>query len=99
MKVSQMASTRTGNPVANQFILKGTFNGGQELGMLHCSEVFQSYNSIIAVKATGQVYLDKTYWDYSRTTSKYRNKFLGMTTPEIKANIKAGDIKLVDLNQ
>ena len=78
MKAENMTSAR-GNSIPNQFILEGTFNGGQELGLLHCSEVFQSYDSIIAVKATGQTFLDKNTWDYSVTTSKYRNQFLGET--------------------
>jgi hypothetical protein len=39
---------------------------------------FQSYNSVIAIrKNDGSIELDENYWDYSKTTGKYRNKFLG----------------------
>ena len=43
-------------------------------------------------------YLDKKYWNFSNTTSKYRNKFLNETTKETIAKIKSGEYKLVDLN-
>ena len=97
MKVQNMTSSR-GNKVANQFILEGTFNGGQELGMLHHSEVFQSYNKIIVVKATGQTILDINAWDCSVTTSKYRNQFLGESKKETQAKIDSGEYLLADLN-
>ena len=62
---------------------------------------FQSYDSII-VKTTFEdgeraVYLDKTYWNYSKTTSKYRSVFLGESTKETERKIKGGLYKLVDL--
>lgn len=59
---------------------------------------FQSYNSIIAVKTPDGVKLDTNFWDYSPTTIKYRNKFLGETAKETKAKIKSGEYKLVNLN-
>ena len=60
---------------------------------------FQSYNSMIAmVSFDGKIYLDSYYWDYSKTTSKYRNRFLNMTTKEIKEAIKEGKITLTNLN-
>ena len=85
-----MRSTRTGNNVANQFIIytnKGTY--------------FQSYSSIIAFirKKDSKVFLDSYYWDYSRTTSKYRNIFLNETTEETKRKIKEGIYKLANLNK
>src|SRR3990172_1893335 len=52
--------------VPNQFVLE-TPDG----------EAFQSYQSIIALKKGGQVYLDERTWNYSKTTGKYRNRFLG----------------------
>tara|TARA_R110000787_G_C13443394_1_gene446717 strand:+ start:55 stop:312 length:258 start_codon:yes stop_codon:yes gene_type:complete len=83
--------SRAGNPVANQFILTGD-NGHQ---------VFQSYNSIIAIKQAGDnpVLLDETYWNYSVTTSKYRDQFLGETTDETKAKIDSGEYLLAELNR
>ena len=60
---------------------------------------FQSYNTIIAFKLnSGFIMLDKDKWDYSVTTSKYRNKFTGLTTQETKKKIESGEIQLVDLN-
>jgi hypothetical protein len=96
-----MESPRTGHPVANQFTI--TTDDGL---------YFQSYRSIIAFipninymnahKSEFQymkVFLDATYWDYSVTTSKYRNAFLNDTTKGIKEKIKTGYYELVDLNK
>ena len=89
-KVNNMRSPK-GNLVANQFIV-------------HTPEAtfFQSYNSLI-VKTTfedGQrvVYLDEYFWNYSRTTSKYRSEFLGENTKETKEKIQKGIYKLTNLN-
>lgn len=86
MKVENMTSPQ-GNKVANQFII--TDKG---------DEYFQSYNSIIAKRSKGKIYLDEYYWDYSRTTGKYRNEFLGEYIAETRKKIKSGEYKLVDLN-
>lgn len=60
---------------------------------------FQSYRSIIiACWFEGETYLDKNYWDYSTTTGRYRNIFLGETKRETEAKIKSGEYRLVDLN-
>ena len=47
----------------------------------------------------GDIYLDRNYWDYSVTTSKYRNLFLGETKRETEKKIKSGEYILTDLNQ
>ena len=86
MKVENMTSPQ-GNKVANQFII--TDKG---------DEYFQSYNSIIAKRSNGKIYLDDVFWDYSRTTGKYRNEFLGEGIAETRKKIKSGEYKLVDLN-
>lgn len=91
MRVENMTSPN-GNPVPNQFIIK-----------TKDTAVFQSYSSTIVRIEYGpdgkeKVFLDKDKWDYSRTTSKYRNLFLGKTTQQIKARIKSGEYQLVDLN-
>lgn len=86
MKVSNMTS-RNGNDVPNQFLI--------EDGVI---QYFQSYSSIIAKRVNGELFLDERYWDYSSTTSKYRNMFTGMDTKETKAAIASGEITLVDLN-
>lgn len=97
MKVKNMESTK-GNTVPNQFIIEAipVSIGGSLL--LDC-DVFQSYNSIIAVRdLTGRVYLDPVYWDYSVTTGKYRNQFLGENKAETQKKIDSGEYVIVDLN-
>jgi len=92
MKVENMTSS-SGNKVANQFVLiDGDF------------EYFQSYDSII-IKVDNskghfdqQVYLDENMWDYSKTTGKYRNQFLGETKKETQEKIDSGKYILVNLN-
>lgn len=60
---------------------------------------FQSYNVIVAKKAKGKTILDKDYYDYSRTTIKYRNMFLGMLAASVNKAIKEGKITLGKLNK
>ena len=43
-------------------------------------------------------YLDEHYWDYSATTGKYRNQFLGEGIAETRAKIESGEYILIDLN-
>ena len=86
-KVKQMTSSRSGNPVANQFIIY-TAEG----------DYFQSYDSIIVVNNHGEITLDSNTWDYSRTTSKYRNEFLGEGIAETRAKIESGEYTLANLN-
>lgn len=62
--VTNMESPRSGNPVANQFII--TTEDG---------ETFQSYQTPIA-KKSGYVYTVSSDWNYSRTTSKYFYQWL-----------------------
>lgn len=88
MKVSNMQST-SGNKIANQFIIN--HNGKM---------FFQSYNSIIAmIDNDGKIYLDNYYWDYSVTTSKYRNIFLNEKKPNTEKKIKDGLYTLINLNE
>ena len=89
IKVKQLAN--------NQFIVK---EGDVQY--------FQSYDSIIAKRLADTnayieptktlLFLDKTYWNYSKTTSKYRNQFLGETTKETQAKIDSGEYVLTALN-
>ena len=83
MKVENMVSSR-GNYVPNQFIITDD-------GM----EIFQSYETIIAIKDKGKITLDNNALEYSRTTSKYLYLFLGMDRKEI---IKDSTIIYKDLN-
>ena len=88
VKVSNMTSNN-GNDIPNQFIIKT--NEG---------EYFQSYQTVIAFKdyKNNKLYLDTNY-DYSRTTSKYRNMFLNDTTKNIERKIKEGIYILTNLNK
>lgn len=87
-----MNNTKTSNAwgVPNQFEIK-TPQG------LH----FQSYESIIAFipNNSDKIQLDSYYWNYSRTTSKYRNLFLNETTKETQAKIDSGIYTLTNLNE
>ena len=87
VNVANMQSAR-GNDVPNQFMIYADSG---------C--YFKSHNSIIAFRdLNGNVTLDKRTWDYSNTTGKYRNQFLGETKKETEAKIKDGTYKLADLN-
>lgn len=61
---------------------------------------FQSYDSIIAFIPNdgGKVKIDRTYWDYSKTTGRYRNQFLGENKAETLAKINSGEYELTNLN-
>jgi hypothetical protein len=90
MKVQNMKSN-SGREVANQYII---FDSEYT--------AFQSYQSVI-VKITWEdgerkVYLDEDKWDYSKTTGKYRNLFLGEKKAETEKKIKDGTYTLIDLN-
>ena len=61
-------------------------------------KTFQSYDSIIAIVENNKITLDKYTWDYSTTTGKYRNQFLGETKKETQHKIDNGTYKLDDLN-
>ena len=87
-KVENFKSIRSGNPIANQFRI--TLQNG--------TEVFQSYNSIIAVKVNGLTFLDRTCWNYSNTTSRYRKEFLNEDTKTTKQKIKDDVYVLMNLN-
>lgn len=90
MKVQNMTSPRSGQPVANQYIIE---DGNDKF--------FQSYNSIIAVKRFGKyprTMLDERYWNYSVTTGKYRNQFLGEGIADTRKKIESGEYQLNDLN-
>jgi len=96
LKVENMISSR-GNTVANQFIIYA--NDGK---------YFQSYDSIIAFIPNGnykpeligdyRAKLDEKYWNYSTTTGKYRNLFLGEDRKETEKQIKRGNYILTNLN-
>jgi len=90
MKVSNITNSNN-NVVANQFII---YDDNKTY--------FQSYKSIIVrierLEGKEITYLDPVYYNYSRTTSKYRNAFLGESTKEIESKIKRGVYILENLN-
>ena len=94
IKVENMQN-RMGKPVVNQFIINQIDNEIKRT-------IFQSYKSIIAMKGdngdTFQIYLDNDTWDYSSTTGRYRNVFLGEDIHETRKKIKYNEYILVDLN-
>ena len=86
-RIQNMQSAR-GNDIPNQFRIftdEGVY--------------FQSYSSIIAFKPhSGRIVLDSRKWDFSVTTGKYRNQFLGETKAETQRKIDNGTYELRDLN-
>jgi len=88
VRVRNMCGREYGK-VANQFIID-----------TEEASYFQSYETVIvrAPRGPGKTQLDKNAWDYSKTTGKYRNKFLGETKKETEAKIANGTYDLVDLN-
>jgi len=99
MKVENITSNN-GNKIANQFIVTDKHEMGNKI------EYFQSYSSMIAKKIYDDIgayvvetFLDKKYWNYSNTTGKYRNIFLGETIKDTKKKIKSGKYILTDLNK
>ena len=79
IKVKPML-TRGGSPSPNQFIIY-TSEG----------EYYQSYESIIAFRPRGaQPITLGEDWNYSRTTDRYRNQFLGEGIAETRRKLADG---------
>lgn len=85
INICNMKSPTTGKEVPNQFII---YTG--------IGAYFQSYSSIIAFKPYDQsgIVLSQ-YWDYSKTTGKYRNVFLRETHKKTLQKITENTYKLV----
>ena len=111
MNVENMTSNK-GNKIANQFIVNidDDFNTGYFQSydsMIAKIELFsekelrhyedQNHPTLETV-ITKKVYLDEKYWDYSVTTSKYRNIFLDEAKKETQKKIDNGTYILTDLN-
>ena len=86
MIINNMKSNKE-RTVPNQYVIR-----------LDNCDVFQSYETVIAIRDydLDEVYLNKEYYDYSKTTSKYRNKYLELTTKEIEQKIKSKEFVLVN---
>ncbi len=98
MKVENMTSS-SGNKVANQFII--TEEGRGANGNFIMKQVFQSYGTVVATRTvwpdSTKIELDRDAWDYSTTTGKYRNIFLGETKKETQKKIDSGEYVLTNL--
>ena len=113
MKVLNMKSS-SGNDVPNQFIITTDegiyFQSYQSVIVYHPffpksvhTKLFAQHpeaeKSVDAgIQTLPSIYLDINKWDYSVTTGKYRNQFLGETKKETQAKIDSGEYALVDLN-
>ena len=95
-KIENFVNSR-GNTIPNQFIIRVKSHDNDQVAF--DMVVFQSYNTIIAIRNfNNETTLDKEKWDYSATTSKYRNIFLNETTDETRKKIASGEYKLANLN-
>ena len=86
MKITNLTSPQ-GNKVPNQFEVE-----------TETSIYFQSYESVIVKIENEKTFLDSKFWNWSKTTAKYRNQFLRETTKETEKKIKEGIYILTDLN-
>ena len=77
IRVENMRSN-SGNDVPNQFLIYTNYG-----------KMFRSYNSNIAFIPNDEdiIYLGED-WNYSRTTSKYRGYFLGLSTEDLRKMIE-----------
>ena len=75
---TNLCSPTSWRPVANQFEFR--YENGR---------AFQSYESLVAVKMGGQLYLGADH-DYSKTTNKYMKAWTGKTAQERRDGIESG---------
>lgn len=88
IKVYNMISPASHKPVSNQFCI-----------ITDDGSYFQSYDSVIVFSPDiGRVQLDRFFWDYSKTTAKYRNLFLKETSRVTAEKVRNGTYELADLN-
>lgn len=71
-------SERSGEAVRNQYEV--VFERGR---------IFQSYQTLIAVRHDGELFLSDSH-DYSVTTSKYCGQWTGYNTAERREGLKSG---------
>ena len=83
-KVRNLQSPRSYRDVPNQFDIEC------ENGIS-----FQSYQTLIAVRMNGYLYLTSSH-DYSNTTSKYATEWTRYTTKERREGLKTGKFILIE---
>ena len=59
---------------------------------------FESYGKLIAIVSNGKVTLNAYYWDYSKTTAAYRNRFLGVSNKECHKRVASGEYRVRELD-
>ena len=77
-EVHNLSSPRSGRDVPNQYEL-----------VCENGIAFQSYDSLIAVRMNGYLYLTADH-DYSKTTSKYATEWTGFSTKERRDRLESG---------
>jgi len=86
--------------IPNQFVIQ--YKDVTRLGVPTLTQIFQSYESkIVEIKRypdKRDIFLDEIFWDFSRTTSKYRSLFLQESKKETQSKIDSGEYILKDLN-
>lgn len=60
--------------------------------------VCRSYGKIIAINNLDGITLDSYYYNYSVTTAKHLNKFLGLNSKSFNQALKANKFKFTNLN-
>ena len=60
--------------------------------------ILKSYNTTIAMRKGQEVIIDSRYYNYSASTGKRRNYFLGETLKDTDKKIKNGEYQTADLN-
>lgn len=60
--------------------------------------ILKSYNTTIAMRKGQEVIIDLRYYNYSASTGKHRNYFLGETLKDTDKKIKNGEYQTADLN-
>ena len=99
MRISKFVSVRSmtsnsGNTNPNHQII--TEPHGEVMVSYGTKICFMSFDSNKEGKK--RIILDENYWDYSTTTGRFRNQFLGMGIQECREGIKDGSIELSNLN-
>ena len=60
--------------------------------------ILKSYNKVIAIQDADGITLDSYYYNYSVTTARHLNKFLGLDSNSFKKALKANKFKFTNLN-
>lgn len=62
------------------------------------TQILKSYDKTIARKFKGKITLDGSYYNFSSSTGKHRNYFLGEDLKTTEKKIKSGEYELLGLN-